>query len=110
MGKYSLLVAAVAIVVTGCAKQPEAVAAIQIDDSAYTKMSCRTLRVKEVQGEALLDSWTAKQKNAATQDFWGVFWIGLPLSSMAGNDPEAQLALAKGTVVAIKSAIAQKGC
>ena len=99
-----------ALAVAGCAKKPEAVAAAQIDDSAYLRYSCSTLRQKEVQGEAAVGNLSAKQQAAADNDALGVFLLGLPLASMSGNDPETQLSIAKGQLNAIKSAKAKKGC
>lgn len=104
------LIFAAAIGISGCAKSPDAVAAAEIDDSAYLRMSCSTLNQKEVQGQAAVESLSAKQQAAANNDALGVFLLGLPLSSMSGNDPETQLSIAKGQLNAIKSAKAKKGC
>ncbi len=99
-----------AFTISACAKSPDAVAAAQIDDSAYLQLSCSTLRQKEAEGEAAVGTLSAQQKAAADNDALGVFLLGLPLASMSGNDPEAQLSIAKGQLNAIKSAKAKKGC
>lgn len=44
---------------------------------------------------ARLVELTAEQSRAARNDAIGVFWIGLPVSSMAGHDHEAEIARLK---------------
>ena len=95
---------------SNCAKAPEAVEATKFDHRAYLQLSCKTLRTKEAEGEAAVSSLSAKQKAAADNDALGVFLLGLPLASMSGNDPEAQLSIAKGQLDAVKLAKAEKGC
>ncbi|MDE4130873.1 hypothetical protein PXK18_19730 [Phaeobacter gallaeciensis] len=53
---------------------------------------------------------SADQKRAANSDALGVFLLGLPLSSMSGNDKEALISVAKGRVDAINTVQASKGC
>jgi hypothetical protein len=98
------------LALAGCAKQPEAVAAAEIDAAPYARYSCSTLRQKEAEGQAAVESLSSQQKAAADNDALGVFLLGLPLASMSGNDPEAKLSIAKGQLHAIKTAKAKKGC
>lgn len=98
------------LLVAGCAKQPEEVAAAEIDAAQYTRYSCATLRKKEAEGQAAVESLSSQQKAAANNDALGVFLLGLPLASMSGNDPETKLSIAKGQLNAVKTAKATKGC
>lgn len=99
-----------AMVLTNCAKAPEAVEPTKFDHQPYLRLSCSTLRKKEAEGTIAVNSLSAKQKAAADNDALGVFLLGLPLASMSGNDPEAQLSIAKGQLDAVKLAKAEKGC
>jgi hypothetical protein len=57
-----------------------------------------------------LENLSAAQKNAASGDAMGVFLLGLPLSSMSGNDKEALIAVAKGKIQAIDRLSVAKHC
>ncbi len=50
------------------------------------------------------------QNDAATGDAFGVFLIGVPMSSTFGGDKEGQVAVNKGKVQAIENALKAKGC
>ena len=102
----SLVVAAFA----GCAKRPEDIGAIEMGPSQYQGLSCRQLSVEETKIRADLASLSAEQNSAATGDAWGVFLLGLPISSMSGNDKEALIGVAKGRLDAIDLAQASKNC
>jgi hypothetical protein len=97
-------------VVSACAKQPENIAAVPMDTASYERMSCRSLAAEEAKITAELNALSAAQKSAANSDALGVFLLGLPLSSMSGNDKEALIAVAKGRVDAINAVQASKGC
>ncbi|MCV2877641.1 hypothetical protein OE699_02145 [Sedimentimonas flavescens] len=93
-----------------CAKQPDQISAVDIGDRAYANYSCRDLAKEKLSIEQDLANLTAKQKSAANGDAWGVFLLGLPLSSMSGGDQEALIAVAKGKVHAIERTQAAKRC
>ena len=99
-----------AVLVSACAKQPEAVAPAHFDHRPMMQFSCASLRQKEQEGMVAVESFSAKQKAAADNDALGVFLLGLPLASMSGNDPETQLSIAKGQLNAVRLAKAEKGC
>ncbi|MGR3794615.1 hypothetical protein [Vannielia sp. SX4] len=103
-------IAGLAVLAAGCAKQPEAVAAAKIDHRPYKAYSCSTLSQMQAKGEIAVEQLSAKQSAAASNDAFGVFMLGLPVASMAGNDPEAQLSIAKGQLNAIKLARSEKRC
>lgn len=103
------LLAATALA-TACAKAPENIAAIEMDTATYQRLSCRSLATEEVKITAELNALSASQKSAASSDALGVFLLGLPLSSMSGNDKEALISVAKGRLDAIDTVQASKGC
>jgi len=102
--------AATALTMSACAKRPDQIAAIQMDDSAYTKLSCRQLAREETKIRNELDALSAQQNSAATNDAWGVFLLGLPVSSMSGSDKEALIGVAKGKLDAIDLVQVDKDC
>lgn len=106
--KFSLCAAV--LLTSACAKQPENIAAIQMETSPYEAKSCRALATEKAKITAELNSLSAAQKNAATSDAVGVILLGLPWSSMSGNDKEALIAVAKGRLDAITTTQAAKGC
>lgn len=107
--KFGILSAAV-LALAACAKQPDAVAPVKFDHKPYLSMSCKALATKQLEGTQAVASLSAQQQKAANNDAFGVFLLGLPLASMSGNDPETQLAVAKGQLDAIELARAEKGC
>lgn len=100
----------VAVVITACAKRPEEISAVPMDTDSYVGLNCRALATKETEVRNDLDSMSAAQNSAATSDAWGVFLLGVPWSSMSGNDKEALIAVAKGRLDAIDVVQAQKNC
>lgn len=108
--KKVLVIAALAAALSGCAKKPEEIAAANIGDSAYRGQSCQQLAQAKTKITHDLDNLSAAQKSAATGDAWGVFLLGLPLSSMSGNDKETAISVAKGHVQAIETEQQSKGC
>ena len=77
-----------------------------MDEGEYSRMTCRQLAVEETEITSELNSLSAQQNS----DALGVFLLGIPWSSMSGNDKEALIAVAKGRLDAIDSVQARKGC
>lgn len=102
--------ALVAIVVSGCAKQPSAIAPATIPFEAYTGLECSRLAADLAAEEANLRTLSAAQSNAATGDAVGVFLVGVPISSVTGGDKEGDIAVSKGKIEAMKAARLKKSC
>ncbi len=98
-----------ALLISACAKDPEQIAAVDVG-ADYSRFSCKQLVTEKTKITQDLANLSAKQKSAANGDAWGVFLLGLPLSSMSGGDQEALIAVAKGKVQAIDRQIVAKGC
>jgi|TARA_R110000822_G_scaffold20184_2_gene65018 hypothetical protein len=98
------------VALTACAKRPDSIGAIQMDGAQYKAMSCKKLAQTKSKTQSKLDSMSAEQNSAATKDAWGVFFIGLPASSMMGGDREAAISVAKGQIDAIELTEITKDC
>ncbi|MCV3270677.1 hypothetical protein [Roseobacter sinensis] len=94
----------------GCAQQPERIAAIEVSGTPYKGFSCKQLAAEHLKISQELQAASAAQKRAASGDAWGVFLLGLPLSSMSGNDKEATIAVAKGRINELDRVQLARGC
>lgn len=101
---------ALALAVSSCAKRPDAIVPADIPMAAYTSLDCNALSVELAKEQASLSAVSKKQHDAAAGDAFGVFLIGVPMSSTFGGDKEGEVAVAKGKVQAIQSASMSKGC
>ena len=95
---------------SACAKAPENIAAVEIGGDAYSRYSCGQLKAENLRMAQELENLSAAQKNAASGDAIGVLLLGLPVSSMSGNDKETNIAIAKGRIQAMARQYAAKGC
>ena len=103
-------IAATVIIASACAKRPNAISATTIPVSAYENMSCDELTAALVAEKTNLSALSKSQNSAATADAVGVFLVGVPAGSLAGNDNEGEISLSKGKVVAIEANITRKRC
>jgi hypothetical protein len=110
MRKIVLLGAAMVAALSGCAKRPDAIVPADIPMAAYTGDSCATLARELVTEQEKLATLSKAQHDAANGDAFGVFLIGVPLGSVTGGDKEGEVAVQKGRVVAIQSAMKSKNC
>jgi len=108
--KIHIMPLAVVLAVSGCAKRPDAIVPADIPMAAYTNLSCEQLGQEMFKEQTALASVSKQQHDAATGDAFGVFLLGVPMSSTFGGDKEGQVAVAKGKVQAIQSAMMSKGC
>ncbi|WP_436255680.1 hypothetical protein [Neorhizobium sp. LjRoot104] len=108
--KAYFVLPALALVITSCAKRPDAIVPADIPMAAYTNYSCEQLGQEMIKEQTALAAVSKQQHDAATGDAFGVFLIGVPMSSTFGGDKEGQVSVAKGKVQAIQSAMMSKGC
>jgi hypothetical protein len=94
----------------GCATPPERIVATAVPDEIYSGHSCSQLKVDRAEAALAVSTLSQQQASAVTGDTVGVLMIGLPLSSMGGNDVGAKLGEMKGRLVAIDAVMAQKKC
>lgn len=105
-----LVVVAAAATVCGCAKRPDAIVPAEVPMAAYTGQECGALDTEIARERATLAALSKAQHDAATGDAFGVFLIGVPMSSTFGGDKEGQVAVSKGKVQAIEAAMKSKAC
>ena len=108
--KRIILSVSFTLIISACAKDPSQIAAVQMSDSTYGHLSCRDLQKNEIQQVQLLNALSADQKKAKSGDAWGVFLLGLPVSSMSGSDKETEIAVAKGRIDALHRMKSAKNC
>ena len=97
-------------ILAACAKKPDKIAAVDLGPNVYGQLSCRDLAQARVRTSTNLDNVSAKQRSVARGDAWGVALTTFPIASLLGNDREAQVAIAKGHVQAVRKTQAAKGC
>jgi hypothetical protein len=98
------------LIVTGCARRPDAIAPAAIPLEAYTTQSCDELASLLIAERQTLSVLEAQQNSAATGDAFGVFLVGVPISSLAGGDQEGNIAVSKGKVEAMEAARLRNRC
>lgn len=106
--KYTIL--ATGLLLSACATAPENIAAANLSSNAFMGQSCAALGTNLVATNQKLENLSASQRSAASGDALGVFFIGLPISSMSGGDKEADIAIAKAELQQIQTAISTNGC
>lgn len=108
--KLRIVVLALTLATSGCAKRPDAIVPVDIPMAAYSNLDCAGLAQELVNEQNNLAALSKQQNQAATGDAVGVFLIGVPASSTFGGDKEGQVAVSKGKVNALNSSISAKGC
>ncbi|QKV20518.1 hypothetical protein HTY61_04140 [Oricola thermophila] len=102
--------AVLAVSVAACAKNPESIAPAYVSEMTYQNFTCQQL-VQEQQ--RLNDAYAvaeAQQKKARSNDIAGVILLGLPVSSMSGDNIAPQIANLKGQQEAVRKAMIMKNC
>lgn len=100
----------IVVILGACATQPDAIAPANISPDLYMRQSCQQLANENANLTSELTTLVAQQQKAVDGDAMGVFLLGLPVSSMSGNDKETEIALARGKQQAITLAMQQKSC
>jgi hypothetical protein len=95
-------VAAVAMIVAGCAGRASSIAPVAIAATDYSRMSCETARDQLVGVRDRVNALTRQQNNAALADAAGVLLIFVPVGSVFGGDKSGELAQAKGEQLALE--------
>lgn len=108
--KKLVLAAATLAALPSCAKRPDAIVPVDIPMAVYQNQNCQRLGNELIKEQKNLAAISKAQTEAANGDAFGVFLIGLPVSSAVGGDKEGQVAVAKGKVQAIENTLKSKGC
>ncbi|WP_349040625.1 hypothetical protein [Agrobacterium sp. SORGH_AS 787] len=78
--------------------------------AAYSNMDCQALAQEYLKEQATLSAVSKQQNGAATGDAFGVFLIGVPMSSTFGGDKKGQLSITNGKVKAIEANLRGEEC
>lgn len=95
-----LLIAALAV--SACAQSPSAIQPVSMT-GAYDETSCSKARVLMVEEQERLAALSSQQSGAVAGDAIGVFLIGVPVSSLTGNDKAGDIATSKGKINALEA-------
>ncbi|NOD76290.1 MULTISPECIES: hypothetical protein [unclassified Ruegeria] len=98
----NLITLAVLLAVTACAEQPSSIAPVPIGD-VYSDVSCAKARQLYQQEVARVPALVSAQKQAVAGDAVGVLLIGVPVSSLSGDDLEGEIAATKGKLIALSA-------
>lgn len=98
------------VLIAGCANRPDAIAPATVPMAAYANLSCQQIGIEHQRETAALAALSTQQNRAASNDAFGVFLIGVPMSSAFGGDKEGEIAVTKGKIVAMDAALMSKGC
>jgi hypothetical protein len=103
-------VVAVAAALGGCAKSPESISASYVSEVGYQAWSCQQLSDETLRLSSAYASAAQQQEKARTNDVVGVILIGLPVSSLSGDNIAPEIARLKGEQEAVRKAMVVKNC
>ncbi|PZQ13659.1 MAG: hypothetical protein DI565_14050 [Ancylobacter novellus] len=102
--------AASALALSACAKSPESIAPAYVSEVSYQSYSCAQLGEESARLTAALANASTQQEKARANDTVGVILIGLPVSSLSGDNIAPEIARLKGEQEAIRKASFRKNC
>ena len=106
----SLLLSLLALTAVGCAKSPESIGPSYVSHVPYQSWKCQQLGEESARISNALAVASEQQSNARTNDTVGVIFLGLPVSSLSGDNIAPQIAHLKGEIEAVRKASTLKGC
>lgn len=111
MRKIALLAACLAAAfIAGCAKSPDSIAPSYVSDISYKPLSCGDLAIEDARLRTALTRASAQQENARGGDIVGVLLIGVPVSTLSGDNIAPEVARLKGEVDAVGRVSLEKKC
>lgn len=105
--KYNHALLALGLSLAACATPPDDIKATPVATGQYSGMSCDDLSAAAIKTNSKLGDLTAAQGRTASNDAYGVLWLGLPVGSMGEKgvkEREVQIAWLKGELDAIQKA------
>lgn len=96
--------------IAGCAKAPSSIAPAYTSEIPYQSLSCKQLGEESARVGNALTAASSQQENARTGDAWGVFLLGMPVSTLSGDNIAPQIASLKGQQEAIQKTMITKNC
>ena len=96
--------------VAACAKSPDSISPAYISSQQYMSWTCENLALESMRIGQALGNASAQQENARTNDIVGVLLIGIPVSSLSGDNIAPEIARLKGESEAVRQATLAKKC
>jgi hypothetical protein len=106
----TVLICLAALFFAGCATAPENIPPAYISEMSYMNYTCEQLAQEQERLASALASTSKAQRQARTNDTWGVILIGLPTASLSGSNVAAEVARLKGELQALQKAGIMKNC
>lgn len=104
------LIFGMAAIAYGCAERPESIAPSYVSTVTYQNWTCQQLGEEEQRLNAAYVTAAQQQRDARTNDTWGVALIGLPTASLSGENIAPQIANLKGQLNAVHQSETLKNC
>lgn len=98
------------LLLVACAKAPESIAPAYVSQVSYQSWTCTQLQEEGSRLSNALVEASTQQRNARTNDTLGIIFIGLPVSSLSGDNIAPQVANLKGQIIAVQTAGNLKNC
>lgn len=99
-----------ALLVAACAKSPDSIAPAYVSDVPYLGWSCDQLGQESARLSAALATASKQQEDARTNDTVGVIFLGLPVSTLSGDNVAPEIARLKGEQNAVRQASMKNNC
>lgn len=93
-----------------CAKAPGSIAPSYVSDVQYRSWPCATIGEEQARVSSALATASTQQEKARTNDTVGVLLIGLPVSSLSGDNIAPEIGRLKGEQDALARAGSIRRC
>ena len=98
----SIALLASLMIAGACAKSPDAIPPVSMGN-AFSGVACNQVSSMLVQERQALAALESRQRSAVAGDAVGVFLLGVPVSSLSGNDVSGSIEASKGKVIALEN-------
>jgi starvation-inducible outer membrane lipoprotein len=99
-----------AVSLAACASTPESIAPAYVSEMTYQNWTCDQLSEEMGRLNGAYANVADQQHKARNNDTVGVILLGLPVSSLSGQNVSAQVATVKGNQVAVERSATLKNC
>lgn len=104
------IAASAAAALVACAKSPDSIGPAYVSDVPYLSWSCDQLGQESLRISSALATASKQQEDARTNDTVGVIFLGLPVSTLSGDNVAPEIARLKGEQNAVRQASIKKNC
>ncbi len=103
-------VAIAALAAAACATSPANVQPAYVSPTVYAGLSCAELQAEDARLAVALANVYRRQNRTRAADTWGVFLIGVPVGTVAGNNVAGQVAQVKGAQATLRQVMSSRAC